>query len=641
MICYREKEIYIHIHESPAGTNPAAQLVCLLRVQAAPWKGRCEPACSSEVPMWAAHADRLLAHHTLNLSSLNKPTTLWGFPIQYCSQRLFQKTLKCFWLSYVAICNFAPRAAWGSINSSRRGQVHRGLAEGKHGRLARPCTRCWAVLLKAECRQPWTWLLSSGCIICPVKKHKILLLLSPPWGEGSLFWQSHTTKAGFSGGSTKEEGLSLACSSTSAQLPAPHQCWNWAPRLQQGWVRASKETPEPLPPLQWGLCACCTPDRLQPLIYQQPKPKSSLWDSSKRFWANPWQQHLKSQVAIWLKWWMSAPIPSMLWATRAGRAAATVTTALISKARGLWGTGKIIKSKPAFLSLRTDLPGTKPCCSTCPTLLAPRVVVGGGRRCLQSCWHGECTGPAAGAARRHQTAGEACGWHSCIDSALQLLPSLVVRRSFSFQKTKQAKWSCSSSSFSHPLGLISMGIQKQGWVTCMLTLHGAQLLPEIPVPPAAHREGLGHSLGTAAPSMTHSAPGSATRSHCKWLTNANALPKQRATPARWQGAELACSKSLPNSPSFQAPTQPQHCTTTCLMLFPIPTLPVSSDSNCSRSAKRCQNLRNSSAEHRCLDQSTYWKGVVIEYKTRWRRRNMIQHLLPGEHRSARILLKVV
>lgn len=60
--------------------------------------------------------------------------------------------------------------------------------------------------------------------------------------------------------------------------------------------------------------------------------------------------------------------------------------------------------------------------STCPTLLAPRVVVGGGRRCLQSCWHGERTGPAVGATRQQKMAGEACGWHSCIDSAPQLAP---------------------------------------------------------------------------------------------------------------------------------------------------------------------------------------------------------------------------
>lgn len=327
----------------------------------------------------------------------------------------------------------------------------------------------------------------------------------------------------------------------------------------------------------------------------------------------------------------------MLWATCAGRAAATVTTALISKARGLWGTGEIIKSKPAFLSLWTDLPGTKPCCSSCPTLLAPRVVVGGGRRCLQSCWHGERTGPAAGAARRHQMAGEACGWHSCIGSAPQLLPSLVVRRSFSFPKTKQAKWSCSSSSFSHPLGLTSLGIQKQGWGTCMLTLHGAQLLPETPVPPAALPEGLGHSLGTAAPSMTRSAPGSATRSHCKFpVTKAATYPCE--VTRRGVSLQQIPAPTLPASRLRHSPSTallPAWLFSPCLALLSAVTVAAAA------LPKRCQNLRNSSAEDRCLDQSTYWKGVVIEYKTKWRWRNVIQHLLPGEHRSARILLKVV
>lgn len=163
-----------------------------------------------------------------------------------------------------------------------------------------------------------------------------------------------------------------------------------------------------------------------------------------------------------------------------------------------------------------------------------------------------------------------------------LLPSLVAQRSVPFPKTKQAKRS-SGSSFSHPLGLISMGIQEQGWVTCMLVVHGAQLFPETPVPPAAHPAGPGHSLGPTAPNTTRSAPGSATRSHYKF-----SVTKAVTYPCEVTRGEVSLEQILaPALPASRLRHGPQHCTTTCPTLFLLLSLPVSNDSSFSRSAERC------------------------------------------------------
>lgn len=73
-----------------------------------------------------------------------------------------------------------------------------------------------------------------------------------------------------------------------------------------------------------------------------------------------------------------------------------------------------------------------------------------------------------------------------------------------------------------------MGIQKQGWVTCMLTLHGARLLPETPVPPAAHPEGLGAQPGHRSPQYDPL---------CTWLSNQKPLqiPRYQSSDLPLQG----------------------------------------------------------------------------------------------------------
>lgn len=163
------------------------------------------------------------------------------------------------------------------INHSRAGGALIGLLKCWYTRVC-----LWAATggLQAltPCAGQCSWRLTAGswgrgsfhqaAFVHPTKEHKTPFLpLHSPRGGDLFLTNPHnegTMKtAGFAGGRTRERGLNLVLNRrgrtrqclSSALLLATHQCQSRAmnraariPALWRGWVRASEESPGPLPP---------------------------------------------------------------------------------------------------------------------------------------------------------------------------------------------------------------------------------------------------------------------------------------------------------------------------------------------------------------------------------------------------------